>query len=369
MKRLAFFLFILSSSAISAQNHNHSFGRKIVFPNVEGYLTLKTDLHIHTVFSDGAVWPDIRVQEALKDGLDVISLTEHIEYQPHKNDIPHPNRNRSFDLAVKIAENSGLLIVKGSEITRRMPPGHNNTVFIDDANKLIKEDAEAVFQEAANQGGFTFWNHPAWISQKSDGMATLTQMHQKLIQNNLLHGIEVVNGQMYSDEALQIALDNDLTIIGTSDIHGLIDWDYEPEHGGHRPVTLVFAKEKTEASLREALMAGRTVAWYKNTLIGKEQNVQLLLDASLSVESMTYPSRSEVATVTIKNISDTEFMLENLSPYTLHGQADIIKIAPQETTVIKVKTLEVKESFEMSFKVLNAIIAPKTHPKITLQIK
>ena len=43
-----------------------------------------------------------------------------------------------------------------------------------------------------------------------------------LIQEGLLDGIEVVN-EHTSAEALQIALDHDLTVLGTSDIHGLID--------------------------------------------------------------------------------------------------------------------------------------------------
>ena len=42
---------------------------------------------MHSVFSDGSVWPDIRVEEAKKDGLDVIAITEHLEYQPWKDDI------------------------------------------------------------------------------------------------------------------------------------------------------------------------------------------------------------------------------------------------------------------------------------------
>jgi len=36
---------------------------------------------MHTVFSDGHVWPSFRVNEAIRDGLDVISLTEHIDYE------------------------------------------------------------------------------------------------------------------------------------------------------------------------------------------------------------------------------------------------------------------------------------------------
>jgi len=44
-----------------------------------------------------------------------------------------------------------------------------------------------------------------------------------LIRDGLLQGIEVVNDTTYSDEALQIALDYNLTILGTSDIHGIVD--------------------------------------------------------------------------------------------------------------------------------------------------
>ena len=36
--------------------------RTIVFPDVPGFKVLKCDLHTHSVFSDGSVWPSIRVQ-------------------------------------------------------------------------------------------------------------------------------------------------------------------------------------------------------------------------------------------------------------------------------------------------------------------
>ena len=44
--------------------------RNIVFPNVEGYTTLVTDLHTHSVFSDGHVWPKIREQHERLNNLD-----------------------------------------------------------------------------------------------------------------------------------------------------------------------------------------------------------------------------------------------------------------------------------------------------------
>ena len=89
----------------------------------------KTDLDMHTIFSDGNVWPNIRVQEALRDNLDVISLTEDLEYQPHSEDIPHPDRNRSYEIALQEAKDHDLLILRCWEIARDAPKGHNNAVF------------------------------------------------------------------------------------------------------------------------------------------------------------------------------------------------------------------------------------------------
>ena len=77
---------------VNAQNKSY-------FISPPKYELISTDLHIHTAFSDGSVWPNIRVDEALKEGLDLISITDHLEYQPHKADIPHPNRNRSYEIA------------------------------------------------------------------------------------------------------------------------------------------------------------------------------------------------------------------------------------------------------------------------------
>ena len=245
--------------AAPLKSHAHSAGngsRDIEFPNVPEYQTLKADLHIHTVFSDGSVWPNIRVQEAVKDGVDAIAMTDHLEYQPHADDIPHPDRNRSYEIARSSADNHDLVVINGSEITREMPPGHANAIFLKDANRLLKDDPMAVFKEAKRQGAFTFWNHPMWTAQKPSGIASLTAMHRRLIRDDLLQGIEVANHTTYSAEALEIALEHDLTILGTSDIHGLIDWDYEVNRGGHRPVTLVFATEHSKEAIKEAILEG-----------------------------------------------------------------------------------------------------------------
>ena len=369
MRKSLTFIFFITSLTCFSQDHSHTMGRKLKFPDIAGYKSLKCDLHQHTVFSDGSVWPEIRVQEALMDGLDAISLTEHLEYQPHKADIPHPDRNRSYDIAIKEAANHDLIIVKGSEITRRMPPGHNNAIFISDPNKLLIDDSIQVFRDAKKQGAFIFWNHPQWTSQRKDGMATLTDVHRLLIREKLLDGIEVVNGSMYSDEALQIALDNNLTIMGTTDIHKLVDWDFKIPQGGHRPLTLVFAKERNEASIKDALMNRRTVAVFKNLLIGRDEFLIPLIQSSLKITSAKYIGRYNVLGVEIENLSSVDITLQNQTGYTFHNNNDIITLKAGEKTTIEVKTIERKPEVSLKFLALSGVNAPNKHPSITIKTK
>jgi predicted metal-dependent phosphoesterase TrpH len=163
---LLFALLVLTSGLPAAIDPYPTFGdRRIRFPDVPGYYTLKCDFHIHTIFSDGKVWPNMRVEEAVREGLDAIAITDHLEWNPHRADVPFPDQNRSYDIAVKAVEGRPLIVVRGAEITRRMPPekdepGHLNALFLQDANKLKQEDAFEVLKEARRQGAFVTWNHP-----------------------------------------------------------------------------------------------------------------------------------------------------------------------------------------------------------------
>lgn len=321
---------------------------------------------MHTVFSDGSVWPNIRVQEAVRDGLDAISITDHLEYQPKSDDIPHLDRNRSYQLALKAAEGKDLIVISGAEITRSMPPGHCNALFVEDANKLNQEDVMEVFLEAKRQGAFVFWNHPHWTSQQKNGVATLTDLHVKLLSEGLIHGIETFNDNTHSDEAMDIAHENNLTLMGNSDVHGLVDWQYDVPNGGHRPVTLVFAQDKSEKAIKEALEQRRTAVWFDNTLVGNAEYLAPLVKNSLKVSRL---GKAMVQTLMIENISDADYILENLSDYTLHNQASVFVVKSHETTKIQVKTIQELPTFQLRFKVLNAITAPGEHPEITIMVE
>lgn len=361
MKNLVYTaVLVFSISFLSAQSHSHLSNKAFTYPNIEGYVTLKADLHIHTVFSDGNVWPTIRVQEALRENLDAISLTEHLEYQPHHEDIPHPDRNRAYHLALAEAKDHDLLIVPGSEITRSEPVGHNNAIFISDANKLMATAPEIPFEEAKKQKAFVFWNHPAWHAQSPTGNPILSDFQKERIKNEELHGIEVINSVDYAEESLALALEYNLTIMGTSDIHGLIDWDYT-EKGNHRPITLIFAKEKSLESMKDALFEGRTVAVYNDLLVGKPEYLIPLIKESIVVESADYLSNTNVLKVALKNISSSDLLFENQMEFNFYDSSPVFEIEAGGTKTVHIKTLEKLNAVQLKLKALGAFTAPKQH--------
>ena len=388
------------------ESYKSGLDRTMSFPDTKEYLTISTDLHTHSVFSDGHVWPNIRVAEARKDNIDVLAITEHLEYQPHIMHIPHENRNAAYIEAKRSASGTDLIVINGSEITREMPPGHINAIFVKDANKLYKFDQKLLpeakeliqeraqgaelpeeqmqvienyalgnlhppleaLKEAKNQGAFVFWNHPMWGSQASDGIARLDEMHKEFITKDLLHGIEIVNTGTYSEEAFNIALENNLALIGTSDVHDLIEWDYDAHNNEHRPVTLVFAKERNEASIKEALFDRRTVVVFKDRLIGKSEHLLPLLESIISISSNGYRKGTQILKIEILNNSSANMVLENLSEFNFADSDDLISIPKNGKVTLQVKTLEVLNNLDLKFRILNALTAPKQNPVIAFEI-
>lgn len=237
-------------------------------PRAGEFLVLKADLHMHTVFSDGQVWPNTRVMEAWREDLDALAITDHDDYRPHEKDVSM-DLARPYEIARPIAEGLGLLIVPGVEITKG--DIHFNALFVRDPNAFRGKDLLAALAEAKRQGAFSFWNHPGWKGRAGWWPVIATAYSDKLFQ-----GIELLNGPTYYEEARQWIAQYGLTVMGNSDIHNASLPD-EP-----RTVNLVFARERSVEGLREALHAGRTVAWDgSRRLIGKREWIEKLVRACL----------------------------------------------------------------------------------------
>lgn len=394
---------------------------EVKFPDLPGFLTLQADFHQHTVFSDGKVWPNIRVDECIRDGLDAMAITDHIEWQPHARDLPNPDRNRSYQLAQlaaslppgmsegdywlierrregredliqaqstlfarppgaeQEAKPQDLIVVNGAEITRPLPLGHVNALFLQDANQLVQEDGVAAVRAAAGQGAFLIWNHP-WSPQRSgvDGIARLNDLQRDLMKEGLIQGIEVVNTDTYSPEAFQIALDQNLAIIGNSDIHALIDTVYPPGRK-HRPLTLVFARERTPAALKEALVDRRTAVWFNQTLLGRARWLEPLVRASLTVRVLGYkPDRrrfsiqerpdTSLLDVELVNQSGTRFVVRPSGPFELASDAGVLVIEPHSSLRLTLPTRERLDRVRLDFGLLNVLTAPGQHLALSWEL-
>ena len=304
MKRFILSVFVASAATftVSATTPN-----PIVIPDIEGYKTLKGDFHIHTVFSDATVWPTTRVQEALWEGLDIIAITDHVDSRLQKQvetglfDAEKCDRDRSFEIAHKAA-GKRLLVIHGGEISRGMPPGHWNCLFVTDCDKICSETEkyddddcmamESGLKEAHAQGGFTMWNHPNWEKQAPNETVWWSE-HTKLLDQGYMQGIEVYNKFAgYCPEAHRWALEHNITMFGDSDAHTPFFHMIDYLNGQHRPITLVFATERSEAAVRDALEHQRTAVYAEEMVYGSERMLRPLFDACVKVEGVKFSSKA-----------------------------------------------------------------------------
>lgn len=356
-------LLILLSLSLFAQKR-----REIIIPDLQGYKTLKCDFHIHTVFSDGNVWPTTRVEEAWREGLDVISITDHLEYQPHKHYVD-TNHNNAFEVANPSSKNFDILVIRGSEITRSMPPGHSNAIFLNDCNALDQKEYTDAFKAAKSQGAFIFWNHPDWSAQQPDTTLWWKE-HADLLNAGMLHGIEVVNGSEYSLVAHQLCIDKNLTLIGTSDIHNPIGMDYDFSKGEHRPLTLVFTKDKTLESVKEALFSHRTAVYFEDKLIGDKQFLHEIFDKSIRVEKVVR-NKNRISVI-LYNPTSIPFELKKVkgNDANLEFFRDLTVIAGGYTHFdIQEKKATTLEALTLQLTVDNLIVAPNKGLPVSLTLK
>ena len=352
-------LFVFSFSLASAQIGTR---KEIKIPNILGYQTLKCDFHMHTVFSDGDVWPALRIQEAWSEGLDAVALTDHIEYQPKKDDIP-TNHNRPYEIAKPLADRLGITLIKGGEITRGMPPGHMNLLFVKDGNALPKDDWKETVLEGKKQEALLFWNHPSWTAQQPDGIARWYAEHTWVVEQGMMMGIEIVNGPDYSPEAHNWCLKNKFTLLGNSDIHSPIMFDYNLQAGEHRTMTLVFANENTSEAVRDALMKGRTAVYTGKNLYGDEKYLKPIFEKAVLFKNNNVKATGK-ATCYLQVMNDSDL------PYSLVLKTKNDKVIfPQNITLPANRTVQfpvkassdeisLDENVKVEYEVVNLIKEP-----------
>ena len=339
-------LYYTDSANKDMLRHNSREGRQrveMVLPQVRGFNIYKADLHNHTIFSDGSVTPEFRIQEAWHDGLDVIAVTEHVEYRPYEGkmmnfltgyvpkNVKPANSNvirseatdagilSDLNYPVKLYQNAakayGITVIPGAEITREPTViGHYNALFTKDNNTIYAKDPMQSIRNAKAQGAIVMQNHPGWRRTTLDMM----EFEEKVYGANLIDGIEIMNGGEFYPRAITRALKNKFFMSSNTDIHGSTAEDYVLGGNGHRNMTFIFAQENTLEALREAMEAHRTLAYSHGTLAGEQSLLVDLFKASIATKVIQTAS-SGAKTVLLTNNSSIKYTLRfgNANPVIL----------------------------------------------------
>lgn len=397
MKKLFLFAAMLFASGAFAQSHyqdnvnvdmlrHHNQRsrqrREIILPEVNGFTVYKSDLHTHSIFSDGSVTPEFRVEEAWLEGLDVLAITEHLEYRPYeqkminflnellpegtkatntniigtgktdaagiKSDLNYPVR-----LAEAAAKGYGLTIIPSIEVTRTPETiGHFNALFTTDNNIIYDEDPLQAFRNAHAQGALVMNNHPGWRRQNLN----MSEPEKKAYAEKLIDGVEVMNGGEFYPTVIDYAIKQGVFIASNTDIHGSSAEEYFVTTDGAvmRNMTFIFAKDKSLPSLKEALKARRTLAYSFGTIAGEESLLKDFFKASIAAKVVyTNPSNGS-RTVSLTNNSSI--------PYTIRiGGGNLTTLSP----FCSVRTTVAKDG-KLVVKVENMWSGKESHPEVEI---
>ena len=310
---------------------------EIILPKVKGFNCYKADLHVHTSYSDGAVTPAGRVNEAWYDGLDILAITDHLEShggvkkffkvvapynkngKPTRYEVPgstkmpkngvDPGLKVDFNAIHKEAERTNkskgynLLLIKGCEMARNNEKlGHFNALFVEDLNSIYNFDIRESFRNVHKQGGLIVHNHPGNVE------ANNPEWHEAVRKEGLIDGIEVANGLRYYPPMVSRCVKEKLFMVGCTDTHDVTDHRYA-SIGCFRTMTIILAKECTEEAVKEALLKRRTIAYSGGELIGEEEWLEEFLNASIHCQLVKNDKKKGERTFSLTNMSSITYKL------------------------------------------------------------
>lgn len=244
----------------------------------------KADLHTHSTFSDGYDTPEMVVLSARNAGMDVLAITDH-------------NNFRGSVVAKEFVDNIGvdMTIIHGEEYSLDYSPMHilalgtkepvdrfflGTEVLESQRAKQMLDSigdiscdkkayiaTQILLGEVRKLNGVTVLAHPYWkpIALSGSRKDTPESLFRELAKNRRFDGIELVSGSAkkeYGTSMMQAAFAQniigsleDIPVIGITDSHR---YSTDPISGGH--FTVIFAKDREEESIIEALKTGKSVA-------------------------------------------------------------------------------------------------------------
>jgi len=373
---------------------------RLVFPDTrDGYHVFPGELHIHTVFSDGAAWPSLRLVEAMQDGLKFVSFTEHDVFTPKIRDTG-ADKNRSYEIARSFIDNrmfnlQDMKVSLGSEITRNI--GHFNCHFLKDANALnprhvqnskmgefsryltvdwndtsaVEKDVEAKLREAKKQGAICQWNHPTYPSPVP-AEAVVTPFLKRMFEEGLLSGIEVAGSDYFHPSAMDVAQKYNLYVAATTDAHMGTKIEQAAAGMEHRVTTLFLTNGDDENAFKDALEKRRTVGLFRSTFLGSKDNVQKIVESVLQLKLTSYvPSEllmGTTASMDISNSAPVDMELEITDPdLKVVNYPKFVKIPAGSKITLKIFKFDGAKFSGIKVRVINTLVT--SHDQLEFVLK
>lgn len=244
-----------------------------------GLRAFKGELHCHTFESDGMQDVCHTVGNYRSGGYDFLAITDHYI-------------SLSAEKAKRIFASAPveMTLMLGEEVhvpTERIHAVHVggsgsvNEVYRRDGDKAYAEVAEIestieadfpadrndyawrvwIAQKAREAGGIAILAHPHWIWENVYFMSTATT--KKLLRDGVYDALDLTDSDVDASAALWNDLRSEgcsIPIVGSSDSHYTDAGDMKRPAKGEGGYTVVFAPDRSEKSLLEAICIGRSVA-------------------------------------------------------------------------------------------------------------
>jgi hypothetical protein len=134
-------------------------------------------------------------------------------------------------------------------------------------------------------------------------------------------------------------------------------------------MTFVHVEERTPEAVKKALFDRKTVVWFNDMILGKEESVKKVLSENLFVVNPSYPKDKTILGFDLVNKSALPIQLEYIGSYSFHEHASVFTIPPYSNMKLKIKTKSNNTSIELPFRVLNAYVGPKKNLTLSLKTK
>lgn len=281
--------YVIAARPIDGKNPQHYILTSVYAVDDDLYVlyVLKGDLHMHTNYSDGIETPHHRVMTARKNGFDFLAVTDHNNFEGSLAAIDFVKKLRLNMIALHGEEVHALhcpmhilsLGAKETVVPKVTAPTEEliqrRQKLLEKYENEIPEDVSKdafiaaidVFEQIRLAGGMSvlchiYWDVVDWYHKKRFGAPQ--QLVDALVREPRFDAFELTSGAPKNDLSanyLQDAyyrekLPKEYPIIGITDTHCTSKND---ENIFGKNYTIVFAKEKTETAIIDAIRNYRSV--------------------------------------------------------------------------------------------------------------